>query len=69
MQKSLKARGVKMLYYNLKTLNELNEAKECECVEVATLMSPPYKLLFSNSLMVLSFSPFKFNLTTLLLLY
>jgi hypothetical protein len=66
MQKSLKAHGAKMLHYSLKTLNKLNEAKEHECVEAATLVSPPHELLFSSGLMVLFFSLFKFNPTTLL---
>jgi hypothetical protein len=58
-----------MLYCGLKTLNELNEAKECEHVEAVALASPPHELLFSSGLMVLSFSPFKFNLATLSPLY
>jgi hypothetical protein len=66
MQKSLKARKAKMLYYDLKTLNELNEAKEHKRVKATMLVSPPHKLLFSSGLMVLSFSLFKFNPTTLL---
>jgi hypothetical protein len=58
-----------MLYYNLKTLNELNEAKERKRVKVTTLASLPCKPLFSGGLMVLSFSPLKFNPSTLLPLY
>jgi hypothetical protein len=54
-----------MLYHSLKTLNELNKAKEHKRVKAAMLVFPPYKPLFSSGLIVLSFSSFKFNLTTL----